>query len=156
METRVSRYVQFDLHRANDIGYHAWRRLGDAVSSLLALGYHERIQTNPPAPPFLLALRRVTFARVFSYDKNNAVFLGRPPRLHRKFCNLPSAVVDVHTLQNNGHATTSLMDFGDWPSVGHFDRATDTRWSFLCSLCKGDILDLRREDSQEERVRKSQ
>lgn len=154
-EIKVSIYLYISRYLSNNLGYHAWRRLGDVISSLLALGYHERIQTSPKAPPFLLALRRASFARTFSYDKNVAVFLGRPPRLHRKYCNIQSAIADVQSWQTNGSSAPSLLDFEEWSYSGNFDRTTDTRWSFLCSLCKGDILELRREDSQEERIRKA-
>lgn len=155
MEIRVSLFLDIANHASDNSGYHAWRRLGDVISSLLALGYHERIQTSPRAPAFLLALRQASFARTFSYDKNVAVFLGRPPRLHRKYCNIQSLSTDMQVGQANGSNVPPLLSFAEWSSPGHFDRTTDTRWSFLCALCKGDILELRREDSQEERVQKA-
>lgn len=81
----ILQYENFILHASvnGDQSYHSWRRLGDVISSLFALGYHEQIGNK--SPPFLSNLRKAAFARAYSADKNIAVFLGRPPRLHRKY-----------------------------------------------------------------------
>lgn len=63
------------------IGYHSWRRLGDLIASIYALGYHEKLDNYPDCPLFLTELRKAVSARVYSGDKNVAIFLGRPPRM---------------------------------------------------------------------------
>jgi hypothetical protein len=63
--------------------------LGESLEMLLlpyyALGFHENIEAKSNAPPFLTDLRKTVFARAFSGDKNVAIFLGRPPRMSKKF-----------------------------------------------------------------------
>jgi hypothetical protein len=74
-------------------GLSAWRKLGDVIASIYALGYHENVEHKPNSPQFLTDLRKTVFARAFSGDKNVAIFLGRPPRMSKKFAffQLPSA-----------------------------------------------------------------
>lgn len=80
-------------------GLHSWRRLGDAISSLTALGYHEEPLSEDEVPPFLSELRKAAFARIYADDKNVALFLGRPPRLSARFCffQTPSFPPDAFT-----------------------------------------------------------
>lgn len=106
------------------------------TSSLFALGYHEQLETKARAPQFLKDLRQAAFARAYSADKNVAIFLGRPPRILRKY----SRVLPRH-VQWRPDETYSLM--------------ADTKWSALCAILKEDILDLSREENYDERTRKA-
>lgn len=118
----------------NSPGYYSWKRLGDVVSSMYALGYHQQADGDTDAnPSFLLELRRLAVATTFSADKNVSIFLGRPPRMPRKYCKfiLPrsSEVLGASTI------TT-------WENDVEFDYITDIRWASLCAILKEDILDL--------------
>lgn len=139
-----------------DLGYHAWRRLGDVISSVFALGYHEQIQNIPATSPSVIALRRAAFARCYSYDKNVAVFLGRPPRLSRRYCNIQLYSNDARSVRMTSHSVVHPTSFEEWPQPGQLNYTSDARWSFLCALCKEDILELRKEESQDERARRAQ
>jgi hypothetical protein len=88
--------------------------MGDLTSSLFSLGYHEKINNSTfTIPAFIIELRRASFARIYSGDKNLAVFLGRPPRICKRYCdfNLPACVMssgsepqgtpDQNTVQRN-------------------------------------------------------
>lgn len=113
-------------------GYHSWKKLGDVISSIYALGHHQQADhddTNTPL--FLLDLRRQTFAIAYSADKNVSLFLGRPPRLHRKYCNfvLPGS---------NGWVVGSSTSRQDV----EFDFASDIRWAGMCAILKEDIVEL--------------
>ncbi|CAD0039659.1 unnamed protein product, partial [Aureobasidium pullulans] len=53
-------YENFIVHTFvdGDQSYSSWRRLGDVIASMLALGYHERVETRSRIPEFLVELRQ--------------------------------------------------------------------------------------------------
>lgn len=120
---------------ADFIGYHSWRKLGDVVSSLFALGYHEQLGHPAVTPPFLRELRFVAHSRTYSADKNCSIFLGRPPRMLKRYC-----------------PTAGLPEA--WEPDERFSYRADTRVHGICALLKEDVLDLERDD-QLTRVQKA-
>lgn len=36
----------------DNLGYHLWRKLGDVISSISAMGYHDDIDNKPDTPFF--------------------------------------------------------------------------------------------------------
>ncbi|KAK1713012.1 uncharacterized protein BDZ83DRAFT_637911 [Colletotrichum acutatum] len=85
----ILQYENFIVHSHldGDQSYHSWRRIGDLASSLFALGYHEKIERcNPNLPSFIIELRKACFCRIYTADKGLAVFLGRPPRIVKDYC----------------------------------------------------------------------
>ncbi|KAH7029784.1 uncharacterized protein B0I36DRAFT_205915, partial [Microdochium trichocladiopsis] len=142
-----------------DQSYDAWRRLGDCIASLSALGYHQKIETKTPEVPFFLAeFRRTAFAYSYSADKNVAIFLGRPPRISRRFCYFQSPLFYEHLEHGGAGADDSLSNHGDQLSADidfeasrtSFSWKTDTaityrafaRWSAMCAALKEEILEL--------------
>ena len=114
-------------------GYISWRKLGDVISSLYALGYHERVDTTLPP---LESFREVAFARAFSGDTNVSLFLGRPPRIDRKHCRwLPRQF--------------------QWSADAKVDYAAETQWSAICAVLKGEALDLFHVDDHNEKVKRA-
>ncbi|KAH6879435.1 fungal transcriptional regulatory protein, partial [Thelonectria olida] len=134
-------YENFILHSMvdGDQSYHSWKRLGNMTSSLFALGYHQQLERNPGAPTFLTDLRRAAFARAYSADKNVSIFLGRPPRIHRKYCHfyLP------------GHDIEITQDVT-------YDYVFETGWTALCAVLKEEILDLFDAAASEDRDQKAE
>lgn len=62
--------------------------MGDLTSSLVALGFHEKIdQPSSDLPDWALELRKSIFARIYWAEKALSMFLGRPPRLLLGYCN---------------------------------------------------------------------
>lgn len=117
-----------------ETGYHSWKRLGDVISSIYALGLHQQASTdNNSFPPFLLELRRLTFALTYSADKNVSIFLGRPPRIHLKYCKLILP-------RSDGQIVEPWMT--TWPQDMPFDYVADIRWGALCGILKEDIMEL--------------
>ncbi|EME45299.1 hypothetical protein DOTSEDRAFT_129045 [Dothistroma septosporum NZE10] len=116
-----------------DQSYHSWRKLGDVVSSLFALGYHERIDGQERLPGFLKNLRSTALARTFSGDMNVSIFLGRPPRIHSKYCEIKS-VIDGIAPQND--STSSREPETETP----FSYVLESWWSASCALLKEQIL----------------
>ncbi|KAJ5103640.1 hypothetical protein N7532_004169 [Penicillium argentinense] len=132
----ILQYENFIVHSYvdGDQSYHAWRKLGDVISSTFALGYHENIETKPGIPPFLMDLRKTAFARIYSADKNIAIFLGRPPRMNKRFCHfqIPSCDLNARSIAKNN----------DWDPHTKAGYRTDTRWSALCASLKEEVWEL--------------
>ncbi|KAL3440661.1 hypothetical protein BJX65DRAFT_26051 [Aspergillus insuetus] len=162
-------------HVYGDHSYHSWRKLGDVIASIYALGYHEgpgqQHQQNEVPASFLTELRKAVFARVYSGDKNVAIFVGRPPRMNRRFCHFqvpscpPAGDVwltsgtglsalhqrDNHTSNRNNHSDDDEDHGGgdymiaQWNPDTHASYIAESRWTALCASLKEEILCLQRE-----------
>ncbi|KAB8226114.1 hypothetical protein BDV33DRAFT_186908 [Aspergillus novoparasiticus] len=143
-------YENFISHSQvdGDQSYLSWRKLGDVAASLYALGYHQQqTESFRTAPSFLRDLRQTAFCRTYSADKNVSIFLGRPPRILRKFCyfHLPGTLAQPN---QKACRTPAVWDPSEKPSF-----VTDSKWAAVCGILKEDILDLFAEESYEERAR---
>ncbi|KAI9166387.1 hypothetical protein HJFPF1_02488 [Paramyrothecium foliicola] len=118
-------YENFVLHTLvdGDQSFESWRRLGDLSSSLFALGYHQDIESSQALPPFLRTLRQGALAYSYSADKNVSIFLGRPPRILKRFCYLEHGYFSNY-----------------WPEDTPVDFFADARWAALCATLKEDIV----------------
>lgn len=102
------------------------------MSSLYALGYHERVNVTALAPVTLEGLRSAAFCRAYSADKNVSIFLGRPPRMHRKHSSLNMTSDDIsHLFNDSSHSEA-------------FDYTLETRLTVACAVLKERVLDLAR------------
>jgi hypothetical protein len=146
-------YENFIVHTFvdGDQSYSSWRRLGDVIASMLALGYHERVETRSRIPNFLVELRQSAFARIYTDDKEVSIFLGRPPRLSRRFCHfrIPIALDSFEVTASapgteNGQANEIKIDY----------RA-GCSWAALCALLKEEILELFIEKNREHCVQRA-
>ncbi|KAE8164039.1 hypothetical protein BDV40DRAFT_311126 [Aspergillus tamarii] len=146
-------YENFISHSQvdGDQSYLSWRKLGDVAASLYALGYHQQ-QTEAfrSAPPFLRELRQIAFCRTYSADKNVSIFLGRPPRILRKFCQFYLPGTPTQPTQRASRRPAV------WDSTEKPNFATDSKWAAVCGILKEDILDLFTEENYEERARRGQ
>ena len=135
------------------LGLHSWRSLGDVIASIFALGYHENIQTKPNVPAFLVELRRTAFARVYSADKNVAIFLGRPPRMTKRFSyfQIPSSRGNLETDRSldNQHGVQ------DWDVNAKISYRAEARWSAVCAFTKEEILELLFSEDRSNHARKA-
>ncbi|KAJ4263359.1 hypothetical protein NW762_006178 [Fusarium torreyae] len=133
----ILQYENFILHTQvdGDHSFESWRKLGDVVSSLFALGYHQDIEGHGILPPFLRDLRRAAFTNCYSSDKDVSIFLGRPPRISRKFCNL------------------NMLGLGsnEWSPDSVFNFIAESRWAAMCAILKEDILELSGAKDMDER-----
>ncbi|KAF4549241.1 putative glycosyl hydrolase family 10 protein 2 [Elsinoe fawcettii] len=146
-------YENFILHSCTegDQSYNSWRRLGDVISSLFALGHHRQTEVKTSLPPFVVEMRRTAFARAYSADKNVSIFLGRPPRLHRRYCQfyLPHSEILVR-----GGDRSPLHLPVPWLEEDLFNYTTDTKWAAICGILKADLLDIMEEDESDDRRRR--
>ncbi|KAF2655684.1 hypothetical protein K491DRAFT_410576 [Lophiostoma macrostomum CBS 122681] len=149
-------YENFIIHAQmdGDQSYHSWRKLGDVISSLFALGYHENVGNETTTPSFLRNLRRAAFARAYSADKNVSIFLGRPPRLLQKYCHfeLPGYGPDHARVIRSSNSHRQF----NWAPDEDFNYGIDTRWSALCAVLKEEALDLFRMPNYTERAESAQ
>lgn len=106
------------------------------------MGYHEDIDAKPNIPFFLSQLRKTAFARIFSADKNVSIFLGRPPRMTKRFSNfqIPSSFPELQS------------DLYNWDPNQDAGFLAETRWSALCASLKEEILELARDKIIERRT----
>ncbi|KAJ6025673.1 hypothetical protein N7444_013352, partial [Penicillium canescens] len=148
----VLQYENFIMHTHvdGDQSYHSWSRLGDVISSMFAIGYHEDVEkTKPPIPTFLAELRKTAWATMYSADKNIALFLGRPPRMSKRFCHfqLPSPPKGSERIGNPRHIQ------GESPS-SELDTPVSyragIRWATICASLKEDIMELLRDKQRED------
>lgn len=81
-----------------------------------------------------MELRKSAFARIYSADKNIAIFLGRPPRMNKRFCyfQIPSCHISA----------PSRRDTNDWDPDCQPGYRADTRWSALCASLKEEVWEL--------------
>ncbi|KAJ5420624.1 hypothetical protein N7465_003143 [Penicillium sp. CMV-2018d] len=146
-------YENFISHSQvdGDQSYLSWRKLGDVAASLYALGYHQQ-QTDSfcTAPHFVRDLRQTAFCRTYSADKNVSIFLGRPPRILRKFCHFDLPGTPTQPAQRASRKPAV------WDPTEKPNFATDSKWAALCGILKEDILDLFTEENYEERSRRGQ
>lgn len=137
-------YENFINHSCvdGDQSYRSWKRLGDVISSVFALGYHEKIDLDGDCPAYLKHLRQAAVARIYSADKNVSIFLGRPPRMNSRYCTFNFVNLPQMDTADNESATIRYLG---WNVDDAFDYMTDTWWSFECALLKEEIMHLQHE-----------
>jgi hypothetical protein len=86
-----------------------------------------------------MGLRKTVFARTYSADKNVSIFLGRSPRMSKRFCHfqIPRCVSadELASLTDNEYDD-------DWRPDAYMSYGAETRWSALCASVKEEILEL--------------
>ncbi|KAJ5540094.1 hypothetical protein N7504_000296 [Penicillium tannophilum] len=146
----IAQYENFIVHSYvdGDQSYHSWRKLGDVISSTFAMGYHENLEAKPGIPRFLMELRKSAFARIYSADKNIAIFLGRPPRMNKRFCHfqIPSCQMAPPSHSHTTTGTTASYNRNNndhtWDLDSKPGYRADSRWSALCAFLKEEIWEL--------------
>lgn len=128
----VFQYENFIVHSCvdGDQSYRSWRKMGDVISSVYALGYHQKMEVDARCPPYMLELRRTVFCSLYSADKNVAIFLGRPPRMSQHFCVFQTPLHD-----NEG-------EIHIWRPNTPLCYRSEMRWAALCAFRKEYIVEL--------------
>ena len=109
------------------------------------MGLHEKVEAGPEIPLFLAELRKTAFARIYSADKNIAIFLGRPPRISKKFCSFQIPLdLGSEALDSEGKRWGDHLQLDDrgWNTTNQINYVADTRWAALSAVIKEDILEL--------------
>ncbi|VUC29055.1 unnamed protein product [Clonostachys rosea] len=138
----VLQYENFILHSFVDglHSYEYWKRLGNVISCLYALGYDQQIESSLDTPEFVAELRRTAFARIYSADKNVALFLGRPPRISKRVCNFQFPMNPKQT--NPRWVPDPTSPCYEWDQESRIGYRAETRWSALCAFQKEELIEL--------------
>ncbi|KAL3256614.1 hypothetical protein ABHI18_007448 [Aspergillus niger] len=127
------------------IGFKAWRRLNHASSALFADGLHETVKEKQYLPFFLTQLRQQIFARIYGSDISFAVFLGRPPRVSKRFCytSMPLDIEeDTYSLVGEDlDQELAHLDRNGWNTLGQIRKSAVIRWSMITSMIREDALE---------------
>lgn len=117
----------------------------------MSLGYHETLGSTEAVPSFLIDIRRTAFCRAYSADKNWAIFLGRPPRLAKKYCNLQAALRQCSSTDadDGPHSLSGHQDTLRWRPDSDMSIWSETRWTAACAAMKEEILEMFRDNSRE-------
>lgn len=110
------------------------------MASVFALGYHEDLDAKSDTPQFLIQLRKTAFARIYSADKNGSLFLGRPPRLSKRFAcfQLPDSRLPLDC----SAVTLEPIGTREWDPGSVMNYRAETRWSALCAFVKEEVMEL--------------
>lgn len=106
------------------------------------MGYHEDLEAKPGIPDFLIELRKSAFSRIYSADKNIAIFLGRPPRMNRRFCHFQIPSSQIKSPGSQTTIDSPMTDRNAWDPHSIIGYRADTRWSALCAFLKEEIWEL--------------
>ncbi|KAJ5933483.1 hypothetical protein N7454_005812 [Penicillium verhagenii] len=126
------------------IDHAVWRRMGDVSTDIFALGWH---QEQPASIPFFLSeSRKRLFASAYRCDKSLASFLGRPPRIAKRYCTLamPSDLSDEDLMRDESEIKDMLATYDQygWRTDTRLKPAAWIRLRFQHSILREDILEL--------------
>ncbi|KAK3675249.1 hypothetical protein LTR78_004759 [Recurvomyces mirabilis] len=71
-----------------DDSYHAWQLIGDVSSVVYSLKFNKPSVIGEGVPLYLSELRKRALGQIHEHDKLTATFVGRPPRLTRRYCTM--------------------------------------------------------------------
>ncbi|KAJ5666574.1 Transcription factor [Penicillium macrosclerotiorum] len=111
--------------------YRPWKKLGDLATAIFALGLHQ--DSSQTTPFFLNELRKRTMVAAFTMDKELATFLGRPPLISWRYCNIsypldvsfeellveptPTDDVIARLQKNQGWNSKDTLTKGSWARI---------------------------------------
>ncbi|KGO66932.1 Transcription factor, fungi [Penicillium expansum] len=150
----------FPLLYANDSNRIALRRLSTklidiALSNVLSLDGLNDLQLILQFESFIVhshvdgvhKIRKAAYATVYSADKNVAIFLGRPPRMSKRFTHFQLPLNQT----SPGPSPIPYLngDVIQWNQDTPCSYRAELRWSALCASLKEDILELLRTRNSE-------
>ena len=129
-----------------DSSYRLWRRLGDLSTTVFALGLHQEIKTSAEVPFWLAEIRKRCFATVYGIDKLMATFVGRPPRISRRYCSiqvpLDIEMADLALSDEDLGTKLGQLDSDGWYHDGTMRRSAYMRTFLITSRIREDILEV--------------
>lgn len=128
------------------LGYRTWHAFNDAANALLAAGLHQRAQDGHNLPLFLVEMRKHIFVRLYTTDITIATFLGRPPRLSKKFTTVDYPA-DIDEAILSGSALDLELELkkptrDGWSVEGKARSGAVLRWAMITSMIREEILEL--------------
>ncbi|KAJ5750328.1 hypothetical protein N7533_007356 [Penicillium manginii] len=143
-------YLQYNdimlrTQQYGDSNYQAWRRVGDLVATVYAVGLHTDGEEHT-RPFFLRQWRKGCFISVFYLDKMQASFFGRPPLINYRYCTMvPPLDLSDDVIIEGGDALNkaiSELDGNGWNTHGARYRITPSLLRFKMAICREQTLEL--------------
>ena len=129
-----------------DASYLTWRRLGNLVSACVAKGLHGEIEVSAEVPFWMSELRKRMFAAAYILDKTISNFLGRPPRLLRKYCTMQLPLdLEPHHLRLPDaelEEVVNKLDQHGWNTNASLGGMVWVRCQMLLGMVCEDVLEL--------------
>ncbi|OJJ33437.1 hypothetical protein ASPWEDRAFT_185815 [Aspergillus wentii DTO 134E9] len=130
-----------------DINHPCYRLFGGLVFDCFAMGLHSQTRFESELPFFLSETRKRIFAAISRRDKNLATALGRPPLIHRNYCDIvpPLDLDDEDVLLSGSELTAALSKLDDegWSKRSIEDRkfwpATVIRMRYQTSVFREEV-----------------
>jgi chromatin structure-remodeling complex subunit RSC3/30 len=131
-----------------DAHYTVWRKLGDIAGIIFARGLHDDL-VPPGTPIWLRELRNRGLAEAYSLDKVLSAFVGRPPRISKRYCDVKIPLdLDRSDLEMDEQALMkhcANLDPNGWRRgalVPHDSQSTGIRMLTMGQLVREDVLEL--------------
>ncbi|KXT13365.1 hypothetical protein AC579_2946 [Pseudocercospora musae] len=130
-----------------DFSSEVWESYSGVCDVAILLGLHLDGRANSQTPFFLAELRARVFNVMFSMDKFQGTFLGRPPRLSYRYCNVPfpKDITDAEMALPWPELQARLVQLdanGGWSTSGSVGRSGWRRaWSTRLEL-REDVLEV--------------
>ncbi|RHZ58701.1 hypothetical protein CDV55_105887 [Aspergillus turcosus] len=125
--------------------YRTWQKLGDLTTIVFALGLHQ-VGDDRNIPFFLSELRKRIMVGAYGMDKDLALFLGRPPRICKQYCNIQSPLdltwEELIAPPGVRQAALLKLDAQGWNTEGKLGSGARGRTIHLACLIREDILEL--------------
>ncbi|OKL60711.1 hypothetical protein UA08_03987 [Talaromyces atroroseus] len=123
-----------------------WSLMGDLSSAITALGFHKGFKGAESGPPYLVELRKRVIALAHERDKGLATFVGRPPRLSRRYyaVDLPLDLPDSIIIGPVEHfeAARAKLDENGWSGDVMVNPVSRLRAILLLSMIREEVLEL--------------
>ncbi|KAJ5648871.1 uncharacterized protein N7484_002594 [Penicillium longicatenatum] len=128
-----------------DRDYRAWRALGDLSTIIFTLGLNQP-PSDENAPFWLVETRKRVMGSAFSSDKQMATFLGRPPRISWRFCDitppLDLSFDDIIAEPEVRDNAISKLDANGWNTENNDTQAVWLRAYLIMGPVRESILEL--------------
>ncbi|PWY75260.1 hypothetical protein BO94DRAFT_538582 [Aspergillus sclerotioniger CBS 115572] len=147
------------MHGSSD--HRPWQMLGEITTTVFALGLHQP-GTDTKTPFFLSEVRKRTMVGAYAIDKELATFLGRPPRICWRYCNiqypLDMTYDEIVAEPEVREAATQRLDSAGWNIDGSLDKGVRVRANLIASIDQENVLEVslsNQVDGLEEKVQKT-
>ncbi|KAJ5201679.1 uncharacterized protein N7498_006342 [Penicillium cinerascens] len=128
-----------------DYDYRPWQTFGTLCTLIFALGFHQR-ESSAKLPFFLAEHRKRLLVSTYCMDKELSTFLGRPPRMIRRYTNielpLDMTFEDIMAQPEVRDSAIARLDQDGWNAEGVCTRVSYARASFLMGSIRESVLEL--------------
>ncbi|KAI0427257.1 hypothetical protein F5Y09DRAFT_316869 [Xylaria sp. FL1042] len=130
-----------------DGSYAVYRESGEFVNAIVAMGLHLDVKQGKPRMPFFLEqIRTRMVAEAYSTDIGISSYLGRPPRLSYRYCNLipPMDIPDTQLIASGDEIARIIasLDQNGFGTSDKVSRATFMKAWLGFAPRREEVLDL--------------